>query len=111
MKDAVVTIALSDVLWIAGFIATVAGAWIIIKKIPFFSHEQRLKKLEETPLHTHEKRIQRLEEIAEDNAELVTLIGKGVKCLLTNARTGDCIDKIQKAEEEMEKFLFDNRGV
>lgn len=92
MKDAVVTIALSDVLWIAGFIATIAGAWYTIKKIPFF---------------THEKRIQHLEEIVEESTELNKLLCRGVKCLLTNARTGDCKDKIQKAEEEMEQFLID----
>lgn len=96
MPDAVVTISLSDILWLAGFITATIGAWYALKKLPFFSHE---------------KRIQRLEEMADENAELVTLIGKGVKCLLTNARTGNCVDKIKTAEDEMEKFLFDNRGV
>lgn len=95
MENASVTISLGEILWILGFIAAAISTWYALKKIPFFSHE---------------KRIHRLEEMAEENAELVTLIGKGVKCLLTNARTGNCIDKIKTAEEEMEKFLFDNRG-
>lgn len=92
MQNAVVTISLSDVLWLAGFVVTVLGAWVAIKKVPFF---------------TYEKRIQRLEEISEENTELNRLLCRGIKCLLTNARTGNCIDSIKKTEEEIDQFLID----
>lgn len=107
MQDMVLKITLSDILWAAGFVTALLGAWYAIRKISFFSHEKRLKALEEIPLKTHESRIQSLEESAKENSELNKLLCRGIKCLLTNVRTGDCIDNIKKTEEDIDRFLIE----
>lgn len=87
-----ITFTLADIAWVLGFIITIGGAWVVVKKIPLFNHEKRISELEKHQIETW---------------EMNKLLCKGVKALLKNARTGNGVEDIKATETEIDQFLID----
>ena len=98
MATGEITIALSDLLWIAGFITAIAGAWKVLKDNPIAKHETRLEELETASESTTE--------MLEKQAETNKMILNSLMVIIEHDITGNGIENMKKIRDEMHDFLI-----
>ena len=103
-------------------IAAVSGACAAIVKFWRYAHKQSDENAEK--LADHERRIVKLEECCEevhgklnsdykfqqDEIEMNRLVLKSLKTLLQHAVDGNDTAKLEKREQEIDKYLLDHVG-
>ena len=109
-------------LGMCALIAAVSGACAAIVKFWRYAHKQSDENAEK--LADHEHRIVKLEECCEevhgklnsdykfqqDEIEMNRLVLKSLKTLLQHAVDGNDTAKLEKREQEIDKYLLDHMG-
>lgn len=83
-----------------GGIIALGSAWAVIKKIPFASHEKRIKELE-----NYEKKHS---ETLKSTVEMGNLLCRAMIAMLDNQITGDSIDDIKTIKKELIEYVTKN---
>ena len=86
------TISLTDLLWLAGAITTIAAAWKILKNNPVARHEKLLDE--------HEKLIK-------DQGETEKMLCKCMLALIDHEITGNSIEHMKEIRSEMQAYLIE----
>jgi len=94
------TITSEQILWLCGFIAAIYGVYKIVKEIKKPSEDLKAK------VDSHEEKLnndnERLKAVEESNKMIL-------QCLLVIINhdiTGNCIDKMKEARDELQEFLI-----
>lgn len=95
------TISLSDVLWVLGFIVTLGGVIAVISRFvaPFKELKARVDKLEAYQ-NTDHNTLRTLETGNEK-------ICKCVLAITDHELTGNSVDKLRQAKDEMQDYLIE----
>ena len=86
-----ITISLSDLLWFAGAICTLAAAWKIVVN---------------NPVSRHEKQIDELEKRAKEQGETEKMLLNSNMAIIEHLITGNGIDNMKKIRDEMHEYLI-----
>ena len=100
------------VLAVAGGVTVIGGAWAYIKK--WISESKSAKNSEIIQEHTeqlkrHDERIKMLEKANASQDKYVNAMCATMLALLDHSITGNSVDKLKKAREEMQEFII-HRG-
>lgn len=100
------------ILAVAGGITVIGGAWAYIKK--WIAESKGAKNSEIIQEHTEQlksidERLQQLEKANVSQDRYVTAMCSTMMALLDHSITGNSIDKLKKARDEMNEFLI-HRG-
>lgn len=98
MATGEITISLTDLLWIAGFITAIAGAWKVLKDNPITKHENRLNELETT--------LESTTEMLEKQEETNKMILNSLMVIIEHDITGNGIENMKKIRDEMHEYLI-----
>lgn len=93
------TVSISELLWIAGAICTLAAAWKILKDNPISKHETILKE--------HEAKIKQGFEKMEHSEEAEKLLVKCMFVIIDHEITGNSVDKMKEIRAEMQEYLIE----
>ena len=89
-----ITFTLTDLLWLAGAICTIAAAWKIIKNNPVARHEKLLDE--------HEKLIK-------DQGDTERMLCKCMLALIDHEITGNGIENMKEIRSEMQSYLIEKQ--
>ena len=115
MED--ITISLETVLWCLGFIVTTGGATKVVHS--WFKPIKKLKedvngKVDKEEFEELQKEVANLKDYQDEDHDRLKTLEKGneaiCKCILAitdHSLTGNSIDKLKRAKEEMQNYLIE----
>lgn len=113
MDAAAFTQLVRALLAVAGAIVTLGGALAVIERVRNSSrskkNEDRIKSLEDQATTT-DARLQALERANRSQDKFVGAICETMLAMLDHEITGNSIDKLKKARDEMNEFLIHRGG-
>lgn len=89
-----ITFTLTDLLWLAGAICTLAAAWKIIVN---------------NPVSTHGKKIEELEKRSKESSETERMLCKCMLALLDHEITGNGIEHMKQIKSEMQTHIIEKQ--
>ena len=103
---------ITSILAVAGIITAVGGAWAYIKK--WHAESKSAKNGEVIQAHTEKlksiyERLKKLETANKNQDRFVNAICETMLAMLDHSITGNSVDKMKKARDEMQEFLI-HRG-
>lgn len=94
-----VTVSISDILWIAGAICTIAAAWKVVKNNPVTKHESLISQ--------HGKLLKEHEKLLKEQAETEKMLCKCMLALIDHEITGNGIEHMKEIRSEMQAYLIE----